>query len=220
MLNRRETLMLAGLLALSWLVALVVYPQLPERVAVHWGLQGQPTRWEPRFWGTFWGPAFLTGLALLYFWVVPAIDPWRKNLQAFRQAYKHLGWALLLFLAVMYGYTLLWNLGWALDLTRMVALALAALMAVMAYVLRHARPNWFLGVRTPWTLSSPLVWHQVHQHASVTLWGVVVLFLVAVVWPVVFWVALGALYLWAGSLVVYSYLLYRRYEMQAQREQG
>lgn len=211
MLGRWGKGLLVGWLLLPWMATAMVYARLPQRIVVRWGIAEEPVAWAARE-HVWWGPVLVTGVALLLFWVVPAIDPWRHNLQAFRTYYLRASWAVLALATLTHGYLLLWNLGYQLSSTSFLSLVFAGVMALIAQALRHTRPNWFFGIRTPWTLASPWVWHQVHQRGATLLWPVVAAFLLGVVWAPLFWLAIGSLSLWAVFLVVYSYWLYRSQE--------
>lgn len=209
-LSRRFQGFLFFFLVLVWGGAALVYPYLPEVMATHWGLSGQPDDWMPRIWGVLWGPVLLTLIALLYFYLIPAIEPWRKNLQAFWGEYLQAGWGLLAFLGVIYALTLAWNLGYTWDVRRVVGVGMALLFGILARMLYHARPNWFIGIRTPWTLSSPWVWREVHRRGAHTLALVALFWLLVALWPAALFLALAATMIWAVYLIVYSYWLYRR----------
>ncbi len=207
--TKRFYLALGVYLLALWLVALWAYPRMPAHMVTHWDWQGQPDDWMPRLWGVLLGPGMTTFLAALLFFVVPAIEPWRRNLMAFWDFYVRFAWAVLVFLGAMYGVTLAWNLGYPVRIERVVGLALGLLFLMLVPLLRQARPNWFVGIRTPWTLASPWVWRRVHDVAARTVVGVAALYLAAALWPVLLWAALAATLLWAFGLMVYSYLLYR-----------
>lgn len=191
-------------------LALWAYPRMPDPMATHWNLAGQPDGWMPRIWGVLIGPLSVVGVVLLFFGLIPAIEPWRENLQRFWAVYEQAGVALALFLAAVYLVTLLWNLGYPLDLGRVVSVGIGFIFLVMARVLREVRPNWFVGIRTPWTLSSPWVWRRVHEVGAKSMALLGVGFFLAALWPPLMLVALGLTLVWAVGLVVYSYVLYRR----------
>ncbi len=208
-LSRRFQVFLFLFLVFVWSGAALAYSRLPEVMATHWGLTGEPDGWMPRIWGVLWGPALLTFMALLYFYLIPAIEPWQKNLRAFWREYVQAGWGLLIFLSLMYAHTLAWNLGYTWDVRRVVGVGMALLFAILARLLVHARPNWFFGIRTPWTLSSPWVWREVHRRGARTLALVALLWLLGALWPAALLVAFAATMVWAAYLVAYSYWLYR-----------
>ena len=209
-LSRGVRVSVLVMLLVAWGLTWWAYPRMPAQMVTHWGLAGQPNDWMPRLWGTLIGPLTLTILALLYFGLIPAIEPWRENLQRFWEVYTQTGLALLLFLLLLHGYTIAWNLGYLWDIRRFIGVLMGLLFAALARLLLHARPNWFIGIRTPWTLSSPWVWRQVHRHGAYTLAAIALLWLLGALWPFLLTVALAATLLWAVGLIAYSYWLYQR----------
>jgi len=188
------------------------YPRLPARMAIHWGPGGQADGFAPRAQAVWWMPVLMAFLAGLLFGLAPFLEPWRHNLKRFRREYAAFGVGLLAFLAGMQGWVLAWNLGWHGDIRRFLALPLAALNGLLAWVLPRARPNWFFGVRTPWTLSSPRVWQETHHLAGRLFALAAGVSLVAVMWPALLWVAVAFMILGGLGGSVYSWRLYRRYE--------
>ncbi len=203
-------LILALALGLSWWA----WSRVPARVVVHWDWRGQPDGFMPRAPALLLFPGLMAGLAGLMFGLVPWLEPWRHNLRRFRDAYAGFGVGLLAFLLALHGYVIAWNVGWTVDVRRVVAAGLALGSWGLARVLEVARPNWFFGLRTPWTLSSPLVWRVVHQQAARGLRGLAVALALAVLWPGLLLPLVGLLLLGSGGLVVYSFVLYRRLEAQ------
>jgi len=66
-------------------------------------------------------------------------------------------------MAYVYALSLLWNIGSRFDISRMLMPAIAVLWYVLGSVLQQSKRNWFMGIRTPWTLSNDVVWHKTHQ---------------------------------------------------------
>ena len=208
--SRRIWLAVLGLEVALLALALWAYPRLPEAMVTHWGLQGKPDGWMPRFWGVVWGPALTALLALVYYVAIPWLEPWRENLQRFWDLYQKAGLVMLYLLALPYAATLLWNLGYPVDIRRVVGVTLAPLFWVLASLLAQARPNWFVGIRTPWTLSSPWVWHRTHAAAARWMRVLALGYFLAVLWPPLLMAAVGLTLVWAVGVTVYSFLLYRR----------
>lgn len=186
------------------------------RVPVHWGLDGRPDR--------FAGPAeaFLSPLALaagvtLLFAGLPRLDPRGSNLRHSVRAYLVAWLGTLWLLALLQVGTVLTATGIlgtkAGGLQPRLTLAGAALIIVLVgNYLGKTRPNWILGVRTPWTLSSDLAWERTHRLAGRLFVAVgIVGAITSVVEP-----AAGVSVLIAGVLtaalasVVYSYLVWRQ----------
>lgn len=199
-----------GLVLLSFAASIVLYPRLPARVASHWDARGQVDGYTSRFWGVFLLPATLVGLAGLLL-AIPAIDPLKANIARFRTQYDTFALLVMGFFVYLHLLTLLWNLGVRLVLLQMLAPAIALLFYAIGVLLQHARRNYFIGIRTPWTLSSDEVWDRTHRAAGKWFQWAGLAALGGVLWP-----DLGLLFLLlpmvAAALysMVYSYREYQR----------
>lgn len=217
MSNRLTAIVIAGLILLTIVVGALAYPLLPERVASHWNAAGQADGTMTKFWGIFLFPIIMAVMALLAL-IIPRLDPLRENARATQPA-LNVFWVFLHgFFAYLCGLVVAWNLGYSFSFTRWLLPAFAALWLVIAWLLRHAQRNWFVGIRTPWTLSSDVVWQKTHALAS-KLFGVgAVLALVAIAFPAgqaAFWLTVGWVLCAALASVVYSYIVYRQVGKQS-----
>lgn len=200
-----------GLIVLCVLAGAAVYPQLPERVASHWNANGQVDGYMSRFWGVAVFPITLV-VVFAIFAAIPVIDPLKANIARFERYYAGFIVAMMTYLAYGYGLTLARNLGVRFDLMPALVPAIAALTFAAGVMMEHAEQNWFIGIRTPWTLSSQTVWKKTHLLGGrlFKIAGVVMLagILLPSVWALV-WIMVV---LMAASTypIVYSYVEYRK----------
>jgi len=160
--NKKTNLIIISIIVLSFLSALYLYPQLPDRVASHWNAQGQIDGYMPKFWGVFLMPAITLAIFLLFL-LIPIIDPLKKNIDKFRNYFNWLIILIVVFLLYVYSLTVFWNLGYRFNMTLFMTPAIGLLFFYIGVILKHAERNWFIGIRTPWTLSSDIVWKKTHQ---------------------------------------------------------
>ena len=153
------------LVALCFLTAIVAYPKLPEKVASHWNLEGKADGYMDRAGGAFFVPV-LSLFMLALFYVLPRIDPLKKNYAAFRNEYDGMVAVLVGFMYYVYLLTLLINFGHGIDIVQWLSPAFAVLFYYVGILLGKAKQNWFVGIRTPWTLESESVWDKTHAVAS------------------------------------------------------
>lgn len=195
---------------LLWAGTAAVFPRLPEAIPSHWNLAGEVDGWSPRMPGAFLLPlvalAVSVGLPLLR-----RIDPRRENLERFGEFWLLRNLTVLL-LALIHAFSLASALGAAVDVTAAAVAGLGLFFVGMGNYLPRLRSNWWMGVRTPWTLSSDRVWQRTHRFAGRLMVGGGVALILAALLP-------SATRGWAvpplvGSLalapVVYSYLAWRR----------
>jgi len=152
------------------IVSAAFWSKLPPEVVTHWNLLGKADGSSSRAWAALAGPGIILVLTLL-FQVVPRIDPRRENYDKFREVYWLVVNGLLLCLLVFHLAILASGAGAAVSVQRVSAGCLAVLMLVLGNSLGRIRPNWFMGVRTPWTLESPEVWRRTHRVAAWLLVG-------------------------------------------------
>ncbi len=141
------------------------WPGAPDRVPVHWGLDGRVDRWGGRAEGLLLLPAVLVAMAVAQR-VLPRLDPGRANYPNFAGAWAAVWLAVTASLAGVYAAVLLHIHGRPLDMARVGPAALGALFVLLGAFMGKLRPNWFMGVRTPWTLSSKTSWIRTHRLAG------------------------------------------------------
>ena len=164
-LSRTEWLTL-GLVGLTFGAGALVFPWLPTRVAAHWNFSGAVDGYTSRFWGAFLVPLIGLGLWALFVFL-PRVDPQRRNIEQFRRTFDAFIALIFIFLAYIYLLTLGWNFGTRGEIGQWLSPAFALLMFGISELVTNAQPNWSVGIRTPWTLSSPTVWKKTHRLGAV-----------------------------------------------------
>jgi uncharacterized membrane protein len=162
----RKILILEILLTAAALVATVlVYPRLPARIPVHWNLHGRADGFGPAWEIFLLGPGCMAGQMLLT-WLLPWLSPKNFQVDAFRSTYRQV--MLMVFALTAYlSAVMLWSaFGHAIDTGRALSGGLCLLIALLGNVMGKIRRNFFMGVRTPWTLSSERVWNATHRFAG------------------------------------------------------
>jgi len=150
------------LIAISVLLGVYLYPRMPEQMASHWNAQGQVDGYTSKFWGLFLMP-LLVFVLFLFFLIIPRLDPLKANIEKFRRYYEGFVVLATVFFLYMHVLTILWSLGVSFDLNQALVPAMGLLFFAAGVMLDHAKRNWFIGIRTPWTLSSDEVWTKTHR---------------------------------------------------------
>ncbi|HTK49325.1 MAG TPA: SdpI family protein [Gemmatimonadaceae bacterium] len=200
------------LVAIAALLSVVVYSRLPERVAVHWDLHGNPNGWMPRAAGAFFAPVFMFVL-WQFMRVVPRLDPRADGTPGASGAYEAIVAATLLVLLVVHVVVLAIALGYDVPVARLAPALVGALLVVIGVVLPRTQPNRWIGVRTPWALSSADVWARTHRFAGrcLTVAGVASIVAAALLPPVLtLSVLVAAIVAATLAPVLYSWLTSRR----------
>ncbi len=169
---RRKIAALSALAA-DLLACAFAWTRLPERPAVHWNLQGEVDRQGSRLGLVALGPALILGVWLLIELLL-RVDP--KRLAARRDKDATPGEregtidtvvaVVIALIALSHGLSLLAAAGLLTDPPRAHALLLAGFLLIAGNFFARLRPSWFVGIRTPWTLSSDDVWRRTHRLAG------------------------------------------------------
>ncbi|HVN26576.1 MAG TPA: SdpI family protein [Candidatus Paceibacterota bacterium] len=208
-MRKSEWVMLL-IVAAAAVTAWVFYPQLPPLVAVHWDSHGVVNGYFARESGVAIFPIVIAALFIIFF-IIPRIDPRRENIRKFRRYYNYLVIAIALFFYYLFGLFLAWNLGLQFDMLEVLVPAFAVLFWVIGAVLPHTQPNWFIGIRTPWTISSADVWRKTHELGGILFRASAVMSLFGIfVPPSALPLMLISVVLSSIVLVVYSYFIYEK----------
>ena len=208
-MNRSDAIAIVFLLA-GFAVGAYFYPQLPDVVASHWNAAGEADGYMPRAWGLFLLPAISVALyALLR--LLPRLDPLRANVAAFRRHYDAFIVVFIAFMLYLHLLTIAWNIGLRFNMIQWLCPAFGALFYGAGVLVGHAKRNWFIGIRTPWTLSSDAVWDKTHRLGGRLFRAAGALALVSVVLPgYAIWFVMAPVIVAALWAAVYSYVEYRR----------
>ena len=151
-----------AVLIITFAVTLAIYPSAPDRIASHWNAAGQVNGYMSKFWGLFLIPFIMTGFVALLA-VLPSIDPHKKNYEKFRDYYDGFILLFALFLLAIQVQIILWSFGYQIGPNLTFPILIGILFIYLGFLLDHAEQNWFVGIRTPWTLSSKTVWKKTHE---------------------------------------------------------
>ena len=199
------------IIAAALIASAIVYPRLPERMATHWNMSGEPDGFSNRFWGAWMIPVFIAGMWVIVR-ILPAIDPRGANYEKFRPAFEAIMYSVMLFMLFLHIVVLRASLGHPVQMLRLMPIGIGLLFVVIGNLLPRARPNWFVGIRTPWTLSNDRVWERTHRFGGrVFVAGGLFCILAGLV--IVQWahaVLVAVVTVIAVSVTAYSYLEWKR----------
>ena len=209
-----QLLTLAAVLVPS-LYLLYVWPQLPAQVPTHFTSSGQPNGYTSR--ADMW--LLTLGLPLgtaLFFSILPRLDP-KHRLDGNSVNFQKLRLALVAMLSGLACYSLYAALHPGATTGRGLVVMLGLFFAFMGNYLTTVQPNYFVGIRTPWTLESPSVWARTHRVGGMVfcLAGLLIAGLALVVPPTYMQlVFIGLLLFTAAFSYGYSYMAFRQEERQ------
>lgn len=163
--EKPSVLLKGGIVAVviaAFAITLLLYPALPDPMDTHWNSEGNVDGYLPRAMGAFIIP-FVMLCTMALFMLIPRIDPLGGNIELFRRYYE--GFILLFgtILLTIQLFVLLWNSGVRTNPNGIVPFCIGILIVYTGYLLGKARRNWFIGIRTRWTMSSDRVWERTHR---------------------------------------------------------
>jgi len=198
------------LIVLSFALGACFFEQLPEQMASHWNFAGEVDGYLSKLWGVILLPLMALVMVLI-FWLIPKIDPLKKNIDKFRGYYNVLIVIITVFFTYIHVLMLVMNLGYDLALEYWLMPMLGILFWFMGYFLQKTKQNWFVGIRTPWTLSSPMVWKKTHALGSKVFYVYGFLFVALSFLPDLFQkIIIISLIVVMLLIVVYSFVLYQK----------
>ncbi len=191
-------------------ISFLVYPFMPDEIPSHWNAKGEIDGHMDKFWGLAITPIVAVPLLLLFI-AIPKIDPLKENVKKFTGQYNLLINVILGFLLYMHVLIVIASLGFAFNMAVMILPAIGAMFYFIGSIMQNLKMNWFVGIKTPWTLSSERVWNKTHEIGGKLF---KLLGLIAVIgaffgeWG--FWIFISATIAVSAYVVAFSYFEYRK----------
>lgn len=188
-------------------IGIFMYSDMPDEMPTHWNSQGDADGYSSRFIGLFLLPIISLGLFILFYYI-PRISVY--NINAFKKYYEYFITGFITFLVLLYIGTVIYAI-MPFPFNYYIVPLIAALFYLIGYILKYCKRNYFIGIRTPWTLASENVWDKTHQVGSFVFRLIPFALLIGLLFPdYVIWLLLIAVLLNAAFFVLYSYWLYKK----------
>lgn len=213
-------LLIWAIIAIQIIVAVYGFAVLPDRVPIHWGINGQANGYGPKWVGTFLYPLMSIGIYVLVRALLAAGPRLggRQSLTANLKMAKIILAGIALFMLIIQLLTTAASLGIGFDMTMVVMLALSVLFIFLGNYMGKIRRNFWMGIRTPWTITNAVVWERTHRLGG---WLFVAVGLIGIpcsfIPPLRLWGIIVPLIAVTIFLYIYSYICYRQ-QMQEGRE--
>jgi uncharacterized membrane protein len=150
------------LIIISAGISLWAYPRLPEEVPIHWNFSGEVDGYASKLFAVLFGPIFLTWIYGILFGV-SKIDPRKENYEKFAGAYRIFVNASLTFFVVIHIAVIFSGLGYDVNMDWIANIGLGLLFIILGNYMPKVKANYFMGIRTPWTLANETVWARTHR---------------------------------------------------------
>lgn len=190
-------------------VAAVLYTSLPEQIPIHWNARGEIDNYMNKPWGVLLLLAMPIVIHIIMK-LIPVISPRGFRTDNFADVVNVFQVTLVGFMSIVAVLVLLEAYGQDVRINELIIAGTGLLLVIFGYYMGRIKKNFFIGIRTPWTLASDVVWDRTHRFGGwlfmlggVIIWGGALMRL-----PIAgtVGVAIGILLI----PVVYSYFLYRR----------
>ena len=202
-----------GLLAIVLVTAygLLSLTRLPAELATHWGFNGEVNGTMPKLMAILFAPGLGLVLAALLS-TLPKLDPRKANFPMYEGTWWLVGNAILVFIAALNLFIIGIGLGWNVPMQRLVGIGVGVLLALIGNYLTRVRPNWFLGIRTPWTLTSERSWRETHLLGGrlMVLGGLLLVAVTLITGTMPVWAVVVGVLVPAVVSIAYSYFVWRQ----------
>ncbi|WP_019394601.1 SdpI family protein [Priestia filamentosa] len=153
------------IMLLSILCWVIFYNKLPSQIPMQWGVDGTVNSYAPKLQAAFTHNGILLFLYALLV-LSPKMDPRKQNYQKFSRSYRIITLAIMLVLFLLNISVLLASLGYNLNVTTITPILVGILFIILGNYMQTVKPNFFIGIRTAWTLSNEQVWRKTHRLGS------------------------------------------------------
>lgn len=212
MKDKRNIILMWGIALIPLVMVAVAYPGLPDLVPTNFGFDGTVNTWGPK--STLWGLGSIGLLLAAMFQFLPRTDPRRSNYSKFQKYYDLFAIGTELFMLAVTALLLTETIRpGTVSIGRAVTALIAILFLFIGNMMGKTKPNFYFGVKNPWTLSDPDVWTRTHRLCGI-LWFILGLILLpcCLLLPeqVFFLILMVGIFGSTAAVSLLSYLWYRQ----------
>ncbi len=200
------------LVVIPFLALPFVWDMMPDVMPIHWNVHNQPDNYASKTFALLMPPVINLFLYVLFVFL-PKLDPRRKNYELFEgpwRLFRYLFHGLMIYMFVI---TIVAGTGKQLNIGFLVVFAVLAMFTIFGNFMGNIRSNFFVGIKTPWTLSDTEVWQKTHRlaaklwfFASISMMMLVILLPMTIfIWFFIIYIAVLVVY-----PIVYSYVLFKK----------
>lgn len=198
------------ILCLSILISILFYKYLPDSMASHWNGAGVVDGYSSRLFNVLFFPLLGIFLFILFIYI-PKIDPKWKSIKLFEGKFNLFIYSMLLFMVILQLEVYLWNIGIEIPMGVFMPILMGGLFIVVSVLIKNAKQNYTIGIRTPWTLHSERVWDKTHALGAKLFLGSGILSICSAIIPKYsIWIVIGSVMLSALYLFIYSYIEFKK----------
>jgi len=207
-----------GLILIAFVASFYFYANFPDQVPTHWNFQGTADNYSNKTFGAFFFPWLILAMYVMFI-IFPNLDPKKDRYQQFTKVYHLFKNTLILVMVSIYFISSLIGMGYNLPISILIPGIIGLLFIILGNYMGKIKRNWFMGIRTPWTLSNEEVWNKTHRLGGKIFIAMGVIMLAGSFIPneslfgLIF--IIGVL-ITALVPIIYSYRLYKKIEKNKQ----
>lgn len=160
-MNIKKELPILVIVLLPFIYLAYIWNELPNKVPMHWNLKGEIDRYGDKT-EMIIIPFLLPLLTYLIFLVVPKIDP-KNNLNKMGRKLQTIKFLLTTFMSVLALLIIYTAKNQSFTNPNYIVLMGGVLFIILGNYFKTIKPNYFIGIRTPWTLENETVWKKTHK---------------------------------------------------------
>ena len=211
MLKKTKGLMIltSVIIVLPMVVGILLWDQLPEKMAIHWGANGKADGWSSRPVAVFGMPLLLLAIHWLGVWLTGED---KRNRHQNKKILQLMFWIAPVVSLFGMGSTYASALGQPLRIDRLALLLLGIVFAMIGNYMPKCRQNYTIGIKVVWTLSDEENWNATHRLAG-KLWmigGLLLMLCAFLAGPALTWVMPVVLGVMVGAPILYSWRFSQR----------
>jgi uncharacterized membrane protein len=198
-----------AMILISLIAAFYFYAHFPETVPTHWNIHGQADGYSSRAVGAFAIPIMLV-VMYVFFLFLPTLDPNKERYSQFIKPYLVFKDLIIAVLAIIYFAASLNGLGYKVPIEYVTPVTIGFLFIVIGNYMGKIKRNWFVGIRTPWTISNEEVWNKSNRFGGYVFIVVGIVFMLMPLMPEYLQLPLFIISIAFAVLgtTAYSYILY------------
>ena len=160
----RKDLPIIAIVLLPFVYLAYIWNDLPEKVPMHWNINGDVDRFGSKY-ELLLIPILLPLLIYIIFLIVPKIDP-KNRLKEMGGKYQSLKTLLTIFMSALALFVMYTAQNDTSNNQNYIVLIIGLLFVFLGNYFKTIKPNYFIGIKTPWTLENETVWKETHKLAG------------------------------------------------------
>jgi len=211
-MNTAKQWFLIRLLIIGFMFAIGIYfyNDLPNMMPVHWDIEGQPDKFMLKENAIILFPVITFFIAIL-FPIIKSIDPRKVKYEQFAKTWEIIQYILILFFAYIYFVSIYMTLNPEASINTFMLWGVWILFILLGNYMWKIRSNYFVWIKTPWTIEDEEVWNKTHRFG----WWMFILWWFMMMIAAFFPAFTKLFFIWAIVMtwlfpVIYSYIIYRK----------